>query len=94
MRHVFANEIRHLRPWIRRKMLLGDVAYRDQEKPISLEDEHDQRLQAAGLRRGFGGSRVMPLEHRVDVLARDGGGRAPHFNRTRSNVEVDKLDEG
>lgn len=87
MRDVYANEVRHLKPWIRRKMLLGEVAYRDQEKPISLENEHDQRLQAAGLRQGFGGHRTMPVEARVDVLARDTFSRAPHIDRTRFNVE-------
>lgn len=94
MRDVYANEVRHLKPWIRRKMLTGEVSYRDQERPISLENEHDQRLQAAGLRQGFGGHRHMPADARVDVLARDNMSRMPYFNRTRSNVEVDNLDEG
>jgi hypothetical protein len=92
METVWANELRGLLPGLRRKFLLGTVAYRDQMKPVFFEQEQDRRLQAAGQRMGFGGQRNMPVEAVVDALARDSMSRTPHFAPVRVDVEVDKLD--
>lgn len=87
MREVHANETMHLLPHIRRGMMMGTIIYRDQEGTVRLEREHDQRLQAAGLRKGFGGSRDLPLDYRVDVIARDTIGSMPHIVRTSLDAE-------
>ena len=87
MHSVYANETMHLMPHLRRGMLSGTIQYRDQLNPVSIEKEHDQRLQAAGLRKGFGGQRDLPQDYRIDVIARDTIGRMPNVVRTSSNAE-------
>jgi len=87
MKQPYVNEIRHLLPRLRRKMLAGEVAYRDQTDAPRVEDEHDRKLMAAGQRLGFGGQRDLPEEHRIDVLARDNLGRMPHISVTRDHAE-------
>jgi hypothetical protein len=79
MKTVFVNEVRHLKPGLRRAMLRGEVRYKDQEGNLESEKEHERTLMAAGQKMGFGGMRDLPAEHRINVLARDNLGRMPHI---------------
>jgi hypothetical protein len=59
MNRVFFNEIRNLKPHIRRNFMLTDQQYDDQNGPVMLEDEWGKRPQQERIghtNQGFGRS--------------------------------------
>lgn len=94
MKDLFVNELRRLKPSIRRNMLLGKQVYNDQERPPTIEQEWDQRMKRATEIDSAGGTRVLPPEYVSHVMTRDTIKRSPHPALVARKAEVDSKDEG
>ena len=77
MREPFVNELRNLRPHLRRGMIAGTIRYRDQEKEVRVEEENMRKMESAGVLNLSGGHRSR---RGLMMLSRDTIRRSLHIS--------------